>query len=138
MTPAVYECGLFALKAYQGALSDNVDEILCVACVLRNRVQRLGKTYTQVLEESEVNRPWPSIQNPALIDPQTGLLAQIEDVYRNIMPDLTSNHNHKNGAMYFCEVMHHQGTGDWVEENILKKPEEHCLIGKWGSQHFYE
>ena len=138
MTSPTYEMSLLVLRTYQAALSDNMDELCAVACTFRNRVQRYGKTYTQILEDAIINRPWPSTQNPALIDPQTGLLSQVEDIYRNVTPDYTANHLHKNGAMYFCDIMQHQGTGDWIEENILKHPEEHCLIGKFGVQHFYE
>lgn len=138
MTPATFETSLLALASWRASKSDDVTEILAIACVFRNRVMRYGKTYTQVLEEAEVNRGWPDIRNPALINPQNGILAQIEDIYKGVTPDLTSNHLMKNGALWFCEVMQHQGTGDWMEENILKNPGEHRLIGKWGFQNFYE
>ena len=138
MMPAQYEAALLCLRSYQAAKSDNTDELLCIACVFRNRVQRFGKTYTQILEESELNRGWPDVRNPVLIDPQTGLLSQVEAIYRNELPDYTANHLHKNGAMWFGRVMDHQGRGDWFEETILKNPTDHPLIGAFGVQNFYE
>jgi hypothetical protein len=138
MQVKAYEKALLALRAYQAAKSDDVMEILCVACTFRNRVMRYGKTYSQVLEQAEVNRGWPYPTNPVMIDPANGVLAQIDDIYDGTMPDLTSNHLKKEGAMYFGRVQDHQGTGDWFEENILKHPEEHGLIGCFGVQNFYE
>lgn len=138
MTSATYETALLCLKSWQAAKSDNVDEILAIACVVRNRVIKTGRTYTQVLEELETNRGWPAINHPALISPVNGILSQIDGIYRNETPDLTSNHLHKNGALYFGRVQDHQGSGDDFEKNVLQNQEEHALIGKWGDQYFYE
>lgn len=138
MTPNLYETALLALRSWQAAKSDDVTEILAIACVFRNRVMRYGKTYTQVLEEAEVNRGWPDIMNPALINPQNGILAQIEDIYKNVTPDLTSNHLMKNGALYFGRVVDHQGTGDDFETKVLNHQGEHRLIGTFGVQQFFE
>lgn len=138
MTPSQYEMSLLALRSYQAAMSDNLDEILAVACVFRNRVQAFGKTYSQILEQAEENRGWPDIRHPLLINPQNGILTQVAGIYKNDTPDLTSNHLHKDGALYFGRIMDHQGTGDWFETEILMKPEEHSLIGSWGVQAFYE
>jgi|SRR5579859_595062 len=138
MTPAMYETALLALRSWQAAKSDNIDEIMAIACVFRNRVMKYGKTYTQILEEAEVNREWPDIRHPALINPVNGILSQIDGVYRNETPDLTSNHLHKNGAMYFGRVVEHQGTGDEFEQNVLQNQEEHQLIGTFGVQQFFE
>ena len=138
MTPSQYEMALLTLRSYQAAMSDNLDEILAVACVFRNRVQAFGKTYSQILEQAEENRGWPDIRHPLLINPQNGILAQISGIYKNETPDLTANHLHQSGALYFGRVMDHQNTGDWFETEILMKPEEHALIGQFGVQHFYE
>lgn len=138
MTPNLYETALLALRSWQAAKSDDVTEILAIACVFRNRVMRYGKTYTQVLEEAEVNRGWPDIRNPALINPQNGILVQIEDIYKGITPDLTSNHLMKNGALYFGRVVDHQGKGDDFEKKVLNHQGEHRLIGTFGVQQFFE
>lgn len=140
MTPAQYETALLALRAYQCAKSDSIDECLAVASVFRNRVLRLGMTYTEVLEaaESEISRGWPAINHPLLTDPQNGLLAVVSDIYREVAPDYTANHLHKSGAMYFMRVQDHQNTGDWWDLNILQKQEEHGLIGSWGAMQFFE
>lgn len=137
MTPKSYESALLALRSYQAAKSDDIMELLCVACVFRNRVFRYGKTYSQVLEQAEINRGWPSIQNPVLTNPNDGLFVKIEEIYSGNAPDYSSNHNFKDGALWFCDIMQHQGTGDWFETEILMKPEEHPLIGKFGNQWFY-
>lgn len=136
--PAQYEQALLVLKSWQAAKSDSVDELLAIACVFRNRVLRYGRTYTQILEASEINRGWPDVRHPALIDPANGLLSQVEAIYRNELPDMTSNHLHKDGAMYFGRVQDHQGTGDSFDLNVLQKQDEHPLIGAWGVQNFYE
>jgi hypothetical protein len=138
MTAKQYERALLALRSWQAAKSDNIDEIIAIACVFRNQVLHYGKSYTQILEKAEINQGWPDIRHPALINPNTGLLAQIDAIYDNTAPDVTSNHLHKEGALYFGRVVEHQGKGTDFEENILKHQDEHPLIGTWGSQQFFE
>lgn len=138
MTPKVFEKSLLALASYRAAMSDNIDEILCCACVFRNRVLKFGKTYAEILENAEVSRGWPSSNSPVMINPVNGVLAQIDGIYDGSTPDLTSNHLVKNGALYFGRPQDHFGKADWFEENILKNQEEHPLIGSWGFQNFYE
>lgn len=138
MTPASYEMALLALQSYRAAKSDDLLEILAIACVFRNRVHKTGRSYTQILEEAEVSRPWPAINHPLLITPYSGILSQVEGIYKGDTPDLTANHLKKNGALYFGRVQEHQGTGDFFEETVLKNQQEHGLIGQFGVQHFYE
>src|SRR5580692_5172281 len=141
MTPSTYECALLAHTSYRAALSDDPLEIMCVACVFRNRVLRYGKTYSEILENAnicEVVRDWPDIRNPILINPTTGILAQIEGVYRNETPDLTANHLRKNGALWFMRPFDHQDKDDFLDRTILDNPNEHPLIGVFGSLSFYE
>lgn len=137
MGPREYEMSLLALTSWRAALSDNGDELTAIACVIRNHVLRYGKTYSQVCEKFIVNRDWPDIRHPALIDPHNGLISKMEGIYKNETPDYTSNHLHKDGCLYFLRVMDHQGKGTWEEENILKNPFEHPLVGQWGVQNFY-
>jgi len=138
MTPQQYETSLLALQSYRAAKSDDILEMLAIACVFRNRVHKYGKSYTQILEAAEVSRPWPAITHPVLVTPYTGLLSQVESIYKGDMPDMTANHLKKNGALYFGRVQEHLGTGDFFEETVLKNQAEHGLVGQWGSQHFYE
>ena len=139
MIPATYEQALLAWSIPRAAMSDNMDEWLAIACTFRNRVLRYGKTYSEVLEKAEVNRPrWVAINHPLLINPQNGLLAIIESIYKNETPDFTSNHLVRDGALFFGRPQNHQGTGDEFEEKILKNPEDHPLIGFWGLQGFYK
>lgn len=138
MTPKTYEKALLALRSYQSAKSDNLDEILAIACVFRNRVLRFGKTYIQILEEAETNRGWPSPNHPVMSDPNNGVLSQIDGIYEGSTPDLTSNHLMKDGALYFGRVVDHQGTGDEFETKVLQHQDEHPLIGTFGVQQFFE
>ena len=138
MTPKAYEKSLFALRVYQASKSDNIDELLAIACVFRNRVFKFGKTYSQILENAEVNRGWPAMNNPVMTNPTNGLLAQIDGIYSGDTPDLTSNHLHQNGALYFGRVVDHQGTGSEFETVVLLNQVEHPLIGTFGVQQFYE
>jgi hypothetical protein len=138
MTPAQFDQALLVLRSWQAAKSDNIDELLAVMCTLRNRVLAYGKTYIQVCEAAEINRLYPDIRHPHLIHPTNGILAAVEGIYKNETPDLTSNHLHKNGALYFARVVEHQGTGDDFEERIIKQYEAHPLIGTFGTQQFFE
>lgn len=138
MTPATYEMALLALRSWQAAKSDNIDEIVAVACTFRNRTQKYNKTYTEVLEEAEINRGFPPINHPVLTHPTTGILAQVEAIYKNQAPDTTSSHLHPNGALWFCEIMEHQGKNTEFEKNILNNPFDHPLLGRWGTQAFFE
>ena len=138
MNAAQYEQALLALTAWRAAKSDNLDEIIAIACVIRNNVLRFGKSYSSVCENFIINRDWPDIRHPLLLDPYRGVLSQVESIYKNEMPDMTSNHNHKDGALYFCRIMDHQGKGTDFEERILKQHLAHPLIGHWGTQAFFE
>jgi hypothetical protein len=138
MNAAQYEQSLLALAAWRAAMSDNLDEIIAIACVIRNQVLRYGKSYSSVCENFVVNRGWPDIRHPLLLDPYKGVLSQVESIYKNEMPDMTSNHLHKEGALFFARVVDHQGKGTDFEERILKQYEAHPLIGSWGVQQFFE
>ena len=138
LLPAQYEQSLLALAAWRASMSDNADELLAVACVIRNHVIRYGKSYSNVCENFIINRPWPDIRHPLLVNPHIGLLSQVEAIYRNELPDMTSNHLHKNGALHFGRVVDHQGKGTDFEDRIIKQYLAHPLIGTWGNQQFFE
>jgi hypothetical protein len=137
-TSKSYEKSMLAWATWRAAKSDNIDELLAIACTFRNRWLRYGKAPSQVLEAAEINRPWPDIKHPIFIDPQNGLLQAVEDIYDNIAPDYTSNHLQKDGALWFCQAFEHQGKRTWMDINILDNPNEHPLIGQWGTQQFYK
>ena len=138
MQSSIYETALLALASWRAAKSENVDEMLAIACVIRNQVLRSGLTYSEVISTMPLNQGYPPPNHPALIMPGTGLLAQIEDVYTNKMPDLTSNLQFKEGASYFGRVTDEQGTGSWFEVNILQQQQFHPLIGQFGTQQFFK
>src|ERR1700678_3791381 len=150
MQPSTYECGIFVLAVYRAAKSDNIDELLAIASTLRNRVAKFGKTYSEICETAEINQGYPSINNPVLITPGTGLLAQIEEIYRNIAPDYTSSANNIEGALYFGRAVEEiplttydendieiRPMSSWLYENVIRKPDKFQLLGTWGSQQFW-
>lgn len=142
MQPANYEAALLALASYRLAKSDNVDESIAIACVIRNHVIRtgiVGLTYTQVIQDFYKLRPtreWPSIANMTLTHPANGILSQIDGVYGNKTPDVTANAQNVRGAMYFARVVDEDKDG-WFTEEILKRQDIHPLVGTFGAQQFY-
>ena len=149
MQQTEFEKGLLAMAAWRLARSSDVNELLAILCTLRNWVTNRGlmhtglyhfKTYTEVVENFLAIYPvrsLPMINEPALIDPREGLLAVVDGVYDNTRADITSSHANPSGARYFG-VASEVGTGSWFDEEVLKQPHIHKLIGKFGSQQFYE
>ena len=143
MTQADYEKGLLVAATFRLAKSDDVNELLAISCVLRNLVvPRYGQVaeypsytdaLTAVLEAYEL-RPLPRHDNPALIDPDEGLLGKIDSVYDNSLPDVTSSRTHPGGARYFGSASR---PGGWFHSQVISRQDIHPLIGSWGAQQFY-
>lgn len=143
MTAADYEKALIVQATFRLAKSDDVNELLAIACVIRNLVvPRLGQvpeypSYTAAIEEmlnAYELRPFPRHDNPALVDPDDGLLVKVDGVYDNSMPDFTSSRSHPGGARFFCSA---RRPAAWFQSSILDRPDVHALIGSFGSQQFY-
>lgn len=143
MTAADYEKGLIVSATFRLAKTDDVNELLAIACVIRNLVvPRLGKrpefsSYTEAIGEMLVAydlRPLPRHDNPALVDPEDGLLLKVDAVYDCSLPDVTSSHAHPNGARFFGMTRHPSG---WFQAAILDRQDVHPLIGTFGSQQFF-
>lgn len=145
MQPAQYEKAQLVRACWMLAQSNNTDELVAVACTLRNYiVPRFGqvaiyRTYTEVIRQFCINFPTrsePEINEPALVDPYEGLLYKIESVYDCTMPDITSSHQHPEGAKYFARVTKVE-PGSWFDLEIIHKSAFHPLLGSWGAQQFF-
>lgn len=143
MTSADYEKGLLVSATFRLAKSDDVNELLAIACVIRNLVvPRLGlapeyASYTDAIGEmlnAYELRPLPRHDNPALVDPEDGLLVKIDSVYDNSLPDITSSCAHVGGARFFGTA---RRPAAWFQAAIIDRPAEHPLIGTWGAQQFH-
>lgn len=143
MTGADYEKGLIIAATFRLAKSDDVNELLAIACVIRNLVvPRLGQTpeypsYTDAVGEllSVYDlRPLPRHDCPALVDPEDGLLVKIDSVYDNSLPDITSSRTHPQGARFFCMTRY---PASWFKAAILDHQDQHILIGTFGAQQFF-
>lgn len=144
MTQADYEKGLLVMAAFKLAKSDDVNELLAIACTIRNwvvprmnRGQETYRTYSEAVANfltAYPSRPLPDVFSPALIDPTDGLLARIDSVYDNSLVDITSSRSNPGGARYFGSA---RNPDPWFEKEIIQRQELHPLIGTWGAQSFY-
>lgn len=127
-----FEKGLLASAAWQLAASNNVSELLAIACVIRNYVMRLGcRSYGDAINRvyairAGKFRPLPTGNEPHLVDPAEGLLVQVDSIYDNSAPDVTSSLANPNGATLF------------IDPRNETAPVGRRLIGNFGSMQFYE
>lgn len=154
MQAADYEKMLLAATTWQLAVNSDINELLAIACTIRNwvvpryGVQRLpmnGKAYFKSYSEAAETflalyptRPLPAITEPALIDQDDGLLVMIDGVYDCTTLDLTSSRAFPGGARYFGRgaIGTHRVQGPYRDE-VLQHQDIHPLIGTFGSQQFY-
>jgi hypothetical protein len=155
MQAADYEKALLVAASWQLALNNDVNELLAIACCIRNWVvprygvprlpdPRLGKLYYSSYSEAIESflqlypyRSLPAINEPGLIDPDEGLLVKIEQVYDCTLNDVTSSRAFAGGARYFARAGRHS-SDDWFGKEILAHQQDaHPLIGTFGSQQFY-
>lgn len=133
-----------AQTTWQLSKSDTLNELIAIACVLRNHViPRIGQvaTYSSYMEacrdflEAFPSRKPPTLEEPVFIAPD-GFLSVVDGIYDASSPDITATHDHPNGACFFCRPTQVE-PGSWVDLEIIKKPAHHPLLGTWGSQQFY-
>ena len=145
MTPRDFEIALFASTVWQVARSSDQNELLAVACSLRNNVvPRIGSVapFASFAEACDAAlkvyplRPPPSLADPAFVAPPEGLLCVIESIYDCSMPDITATQDHPNGARYFARVTT-LGLNDWFQLEIVNKQGQHPLIGTFGAMQFF-
>lgn len=140
MNPLEFEQAFYAQTVWQLSRSSNMDEMLAVACVIRNHViPRLGvisayKSYYDACQDflkTFPRRELPSLSDPAFVSTD-GLLFHLGRIYSCEDPDVTATHDHPNGAKYFANE-----PDDWFRAEIIGKPDIHPLLGTWGSMQFY-
>ena len=143
VTPREYEVAFFAQTVWRLAHSSDENELMAVACAVRNLViPRPGTVpiYASFSEACEdclriyPTRPRPVLTDIAFVSPN-GLLAQINDVYDGTYPDVTATQNHLAGARYFSRVAN-LPDDDWFKQAIVNNA-KHPLLGSWGSMQFY-
>jgi hypothetical protein len=140
LNPLEFEQAFYAATIWQISRTSNMDEMMSVACVIRNHVvPRLGqvanyKSFYEACQDFLANYPkraLPSLSDPAFVS-MDGLLFQIGRIYDCSHEDITATHDHPNGARYFSNAPE-----DWFRAEIIDKPEIHPLIGTWGACQFY-
>jgi hypothetical protein len=155
MQSSDYEKALLVAASWQLACNNDVNELLAIACTIRNWVVprygvprfpdvRFGKLYYPSYSEAVESflqlypiRSLPAANEPALIDPDEGLLVMIEGVYDCTLNDVTGSKAFPGGARYFARS-NRQHSDDWFGKEILAHQQDtHPLIGNFGSQQFY-
>lgn len=150
MTQAEYEKGLIVMATWRLACNNDVNELVAIACVLRNWVvPRWGSTtepmvskpthasYSDAVAEFlsiYPTREFPRVNEAALVDPVEGMLLKVDSLYDYSLVDLTSSRSHPAGARYFGRA---SKAGDWFKRTVLERQDVHPLIGTFGSQQFY-
>lgn len=132
------------MASFRLAQSNDVNELLAIACVIRNWVVgRFGqgaetyRTYSEAINNfltAYSTRQLPDSFVPALIDPSEGMLSRIDAIYNNTLADVTSSASQPGGARYFGNA---RNPDAWFKQEILARQDIHPLLGTWGSQQFY-
>jgi len=149
MQQEAYEKAILAMSCWRLARTNDTNELLAIACTLRNWLVRRPfadqrgliyfDTYISAIESFMSVCPlrdMPRGNEPAMIDPSEGLLRRIDGVYDCSQPDITSNHANPQGARYFgpaCEI----GNGTWFDTEVLQRQGVHQLVGTFGGQQFF-
>jgi hypothetical protein len=140
LSPLDFEVAFYALSTWRLARTSNQDELLAVACTIRNHVvPRLGqvaayKSFYEACQDFAKIYPiraLPDLTDPAFVSTD-GLLYHITRVYTCEHPDVTATHDHPNGARFFANE-----PDDWFRAEIIGRPDIHPLIGSFGSMQFY-
>lgn len=145
LTPRDYEVAFFAQTVWRVANSNDVNELLAVACTIRNHVlPKIGEvatyeSYTEACRQFLSTHPlrdYPSDEDAFVSRPQ-GLLYNIGSIYSGQQPDITATHDHPKGAKFFARVTSLLAD-DWRKIAIVNRPTGHPLLGTWGSMQFFE
>ena len=150
MTQSDYEKALLVAASWRLAKNNDVNEILAIACVIRNWVvprfqarvfPMNGQAYFKSYSEAVDNffslyplRAFPTINEAALIDPDEGILVKVDSVYDCTMVDMTSSRANPFGARYFGRA---NNPSAWFRSEVLERQDIHPLIGQFGSQAFH-
>lgn len=139
MTPQQYEAAFLAQTSWRLALSNSPDEMVAIACTLRNHVySKMGqvskyKSYPEAclaFLESYPTRPFPDMPEDSFIAPGT-VLALCEEIWDCSYPDVTATQTTL-GATMFARVTTLESK-DWRYPLVQSGQ----LLGTWGSQQFF-
>ena len=139
MTPQQFEAAFLAQTAFRLALSDNVDELIAVASVIRNWVipkpGRIAQyhSYPQACIDFLKTYPvrdFPNMTEDCLVSPN-GLLSVIDSIWDCAYPDLTATQTTP-GAMYFGRSAAIDES-DWRFGLIRSRP----VLATFGAQQFW-
>ena len=149
-----YEKALLVAASWRLAMNNDVNELLAIACVVRNWVvprygaqrlpmEALGRVYYSSYSaaiEAFLSlypvRVLPPITEAALVDPDEGMLLKVDGVYDCTLNDVTSSRAFPGGARYFGRIGF-IASDNWFAREVLAKQDVHPLIGNFGSQSFY-
>lgn len=134
MTPRDYEIAVLAQTAWRLASTDNQDEILAIACTIRNWVlprpgmpPMIFASFSVACENYLDQMPLRSAprlqQDLAFSTGPHAILRNAAAIYDGEYPDVTALQGGR-GARYFGRQMD-------------MDPNEHPLLGTWGGQQFY-
>lgn len=143
MTPQTYEKAKLASAVWRLAKSNDPNELLAVACTMRNHLVAMpGKPQTYNSFSTCVEgflkiyanhlRPAPLLNEPAFVSFPDGLLSVIDDVYEFKTRDITATETTP-GARFFAQA------SKVMEEDLFwpivqgRQP-----VGTFGAQQFYE
>ena len=150
MIQADYEKALLVAASWQLALTNDINELLAVASVIRNwvvpkfqarvypmREKTYHASYTDAIREFlELYpvRPLPNVNESVLVDPVEGLLLKVDQVYDCSLIDLTSSRAAPFGARYFGRS---RNPSEFFAKEVLQRQDLHPLIGTFGSMQFH-
>ena len=126
-----------ALFAWQNAHEyGGIDNMLALACVLRNRVKQgwMGGDWSQVIAEAPGKAGDNTIKGgyPDVRDVNVRLLLQrIDGIFNDSEPD-----RYTDGALYYAEL--DKVTNPWFRENITQKLQNHAIVAKVGPVTFFK
>lgn len=134
MTQVDFEKGALVMACWRLASSSDTNELLAVCCAIRNSVIRIGPIHFPCYGAA-LNwylsrfplREGPLGREPQLVDPAEGLLAKVDGVYDNSLPDITSSLAHPAGALVFANPLRP------LPEEVMGR----VFIGRFGALGFY-
>lgn len=142
---------MVVMASWRLALNNDVNELIAIACTIRNWVvPRFGAATEPMIEKAYhpsyssavaeflqvyPAREFPQINEGALVDPVEGMLLKIDEIYDCRLIDITSSRAFPAGARYFGRAAN---PTEWFKRVVLDRQNIHKLIGTFGSQQFFE
>jgi hypothetical protein len=139
MTPPEFEMVMLAQTSYRLAMSDSLDELICIALTIRNWVvPRPGslipcKSYPVACREFLASYPVRDLPygDEDVLTAPGALLSLIDSIYNCSHPDITATQTTP-GALYFGRASSLL-PGDWRYQISRTRQ----LLGTFGTQQFW-